>query len=149
MKPIKGARNLRKGRFSEQGQVYHCIFSTLHNEKIFRDFELARLMINIIKNDELNGFTTTYAFTIMPDHIHWLFEVSDGNLSLAIKRVKSLFSWISKKKIWNSGFYDHAIRADEDLISTARYIVANPLRAGLVDKVGDYPHWDCIWLDMN
>ena len=28
----------------------------------------------------------------------------------------------------------------------ARYIVANPLRAGLVWDIGSYPHWDCIWM---
>jgi len=28
----------------------------------------------------------------------------------------------------------------------ARYIVMNPKRAGLVERVGDYPHWDAIWL---
>ncbi|MFV3290267.1 transposase, partial [Pseudomonas sp. NY11955] len=28
----------------------------------------------------------------------------------------------------------------------ARYIVANPIRAGLVSRVGDYPHWDAVWL---
>jgi putative transposase len=29
----------------------------------------------------------------------------------------------------------------------ARYIVANPLRAGLVNRVEDYSHWDSIWLE--
>jgi hypothetical protein len=33
-----------------------------------------------------------------------------------------------------------------DLQSVARYIVANPLRAGLVKHLGDYPLWDAIWL---
>jgi hypothetical protein len=28
----------------------------------------------------------------------------------------------------------------------ARYVVANPVRAGLVQRVGQYPHWDAIWL---
>jgi hypothetical protein len=28
----------------------------------------------------------------------------------------------------------------------ARYIVGNPLQAGLVDRIGDYPHWDAVWL---
>jgi len=28
----------------------------------------------------------------------------------------------------------------------ARYIVANPLRAGLVERIGDYPLWDATWL---
>jgi len=30
--------------------------------------------------------------------------------------------------------------------ATARYIVANPLRAGLVERLGDYPLWDAVWL---
>ena len=32
------------------------------------------------------------------------------------------------------------------LRDVARYIVANPLRAGLVERVGDYPYWDAVWL---
>jgi len=28
----------------------------------------------------------------------------------------------------------------------ARYIVANPIRAGLVDNIGQYPYWDAVWL---
>jgi REP element-mobilizing transposase RayT len=43
-------------------------------------------------------------------------------------------------------FYDHALRQDEDVQGVARYIVANPLRAGLVENIGDYPLWDAIWL---
>jgi len=34
----------------------------------------------------------------------------------------------------------------EDLMKVARYIVANPLRAGLAGHLADYPHWDAIWL---
>jgi putative transposase len=33
------------------------------------------------------------------------------------------------------------------LRNLARYVVANPLRAGLVDSIRDYPHWDAVWLD--
>ena len=33
------------------------------------------------------------------------------------------------------------------LIDVARYVIANPKRAGLVERVGDYPYWDAIWLD--
>ena len=42
--------------------------------------------------------------------------------------------------------HDRALRRDEDLLAVARYIVANPLRAGLVRRVGDYPLWDAVWL---
>ena len=48
--------------------------------------------------------------------------------------------------IWQKGYYDHGLRREEDLRTTARYIVANPLRAGIVKRLADYPHWDAIWL---
>jgi hypothetical protein len=48
--------------------------------------------------------------------------------------------------MWQKGFHDRAIRREEDLRAVARYIIANPLRAGLVRRVHDYPLWDAIWL---
>jgi hypothetical protein len=48
--------------------------------------------------------------------------------------------------VWQKGFYDHALREGEALQNVARYIVANPLRAGLVAHIGDYPLWDAVWL---
>jgi putative transposase len=38
------------------------------------------------------------------------------------------------------------LRNEESVIDAARYIIANPLRAGLVKRVGDYPLWDAVWL---
>jgi hypothetical protein len=38
------------------------------------------------------------------------------------------------------------LRRDENIRQAARYIVANPVRAGLVRRAADYPYWDCIWL---
>ena len=38
------------------------------------------------------------------------------------------------------------LRKEEDILEIARYIVANPLRAGLVKKLNDYPLWDAIWV---
>jgi hypothetical protein len=48
--------------------------------------------------------------------------------------------------VWQKTYYDHAVRKDEDIKGISRYIVANPLRAGLVHDIGDYPLWDAIWL---
>jgi hypothetical protein len=47
---------------------------------------------------------------------------------------------------WQSGYHDRAIRDGEELRPFARYIVANPVRAGLVEKTGDYPLGDACWL---
>jgi putative transposase len=49
--------------------------------------------------------------------------------------------------IWQANYHDHAIRQDEDMRKIARYIVANPLRAGLVESINDYPLWDAVWMN--
>jgi putative transposase len=83
----------------------------------------------------------------MLDHVHWLFQLNDNHqLSNVIKTIKSKASIQIGHPIWQPGYYDHAIRKDEDIINIARYIIANPIRARLVKKVGDYPHWDAVWL---
>ena len=95
------------------------------------------------------------AFVVMPDHVHWLFEL--GNLSLA-DVVRSLKAASAREinqhlgqngAIWQKNYFDRAIRKDEDLRTIARYIIANPLRAGLVAHIGEYPHWDAIWIREN
>ncbi len=48
--------------------------------------------------------------------------------------------------LWQKSFYNHALRKNEDVRAIARYIVSNPLRAGLVENIGDYPLWDAVWL---
>jgi hypothetical protein len=48
--------------------------------------------------------------------------------------------------VWQTSFHDHALRREEDVLSVARFVVANPLRAGLVKSLRDYPHWDAVWL---
>jgi hypothetical protein len=60
--------------------------------------------------------------------------------------VKSVVSRQLGQPIWQAGFHDRAMRKEENLQAFARYIVANPVRAGLVNRVGDYPHWDAMWL---
>ena len=49
-------------------------------------------------------------------------------------------------RLWQRGYYDRALRRDEDIKDATRYIVMNPLQAGLVKRVGDYPLWDAIWI---
>lgn len=50
--------------------------------------------------------------------------------------------------LWQRGYYDHAIRKDEDAWAAARYIINNPIRACLAVSIGDYPYWSVCeeWL---
>jgi REP element-mobilizing transposase RayT len=51
-----------------------------------------------------------------------------------------------KGKCWQAAFYDRALRKEQDRLAIARYIVANPLRARLVRRVGEYPYWNSVFL---
>ena len=144
---ISHQKNLRIGRYSEPNQIYHMTFATLNRTAVFEDFYKARLVINTLKQADQLQCTKTMAFVIMPDHLHWLMQLLGAqSLQSVIKVVKSKVSLKIGRPIWQPGYYDHAIRKEEDIQAVARYIVANPIRAGLVNKVGDYPHWDAIWI---
>ncbi len=144
---LKHQKNLRIGRFSQPSQIYHVTFTTKNRVPIFRNFLSARSLINILKQSDQLENTATLALVVMPDHIHWPLQLGENQqLHNVIKTVKSKASMQIGKSIWQPGFYDHAIRKDEDIVAIARYIIANPIRAGLVKRVGDYPHWYAVWL---
>ena len=83
----------------------------------------------------------------MPDHVHWLLQLEgNGRLSESVRVYKAKVSLILRQQIWQRGFHDHALREEGDVRDIARYIIANPLRAGLAERVGEYPYWDAIWL---
>ncbi|MGV8894745.1 MAG: REP-associated tyrosine transposase [Burkholderiaceae bacterium] len=146
--------NLRKGRFSEHGRIYFITTVLADREKYyFRNFACARFAMAEMRVLHDNGVVNSLAWVIMPDHVHWLFQLEESlSLPSVIKRFKARSAHSVNRHLnrqgmlWQKGFYDRAIRKEEDIRHIARYIVANPLRAGLVKNIGDYPHWDAIWL---
>ncbi len=140
-------KNLRKGRVSIPGQIYSITTVTRHRQPVFADFAAARTLIGVLREQKEYGHAKTLCFVVMPDHLHWLMQVTGNkDLGRVMQGVKSLTSRRATKRIWQKGFYDHALRREEDVKALARYIVANPLRSGLVSHVNDYPHWDAVWL---
>jgi len=149
---LKHAHQLRKGRYSESGQIYSLTAVVLNREPLFREFNNGRLVVDAFRTAEREGFVTSLAWVVMPDHFHWLIELQNCQLPTLMARTKSRVAVTVNRSIgrqgpvWQHGYHDRAIRKEEDLQVVARYIVANPLRAGLVKKVGDYPLWDAIWV---
>ena len=143
---------LRSGRVSEANRVYLLTTVTLNRQAFFRDSHLARLLIAEMRYLHERQAAHSLAWVVMPDHLHWLVQLADMPLSQIVLQLKSRSAIAINKarnasgRVWQKGFHDHALRKEEELTTTARYIVANPLRAGLVKHIGDYPHWDAIWL---
>ena len=144
------AKNLRKGRVSLENQIYLVTFVTLERKHRFKNLFCARLMVSTLRNCRQ---VETLAFVIMPDHVHWMLQLQgNADLSSIVQLVKSVSAHALNRQlerrgsIWQKGFHDHALRREEDIRDVARYIIANPIRAGLVKAVRDYSHWDAVWV---
>jgi REP element-mobilizing transposase RayT len=144
---------LRKGRFSQAGSAYHVIAVVADRRPLFHDLGCGRVLVEEMRRLHLAGEVTSLAFVVMPDHLHWLFVLGDHlDLSAVVRALKGRSAArLGRARgvpgpVWQRGFFDHAVRRDEDLRPIARYIVANPLRRGLVQHLGDYPLWDAAWL---
>ncbi|WP_268800488.1 REP-associated tyrosine transposase [Pseudomonas huanghezhanensis] len=143
---------LRKGRFSATGNIYRLTTVTHQRTELFTDWRVGRLVVQQFRCAQQRGLVQSLAWVVMPDHFHWLVSLEHGSLSDLVSRVKSRSSHSITKPsgqagpVWQRGYHDRALRRDEDLQAAARYVVANPLRAGLADRLGDYPLWDAVWL---
>lgn len=150
--PAWHGSDLRQGRHSETGQIYLITAVTDMRVRVFDDFWYSHSLINELRVADALGWSTTWAFVVMPDHLLWLVGLGSSELSRLVLRVK-LRSAIAINqargqagRLWQKGFHDHALRKEENLQTVARYVVANPVRAGLVKSVREYPHWDARWL---
>jgi REP element-mobilizing transposase RayT len=151
--PKPGHRALRKGRVSLANHAYFLTVVTRHRQRHFIDFNLACAVAREL--DRPCGWTgaRALAWVLMPDHCHVLLTLPEGqSLGQVMQSINSRTARAANSArggcgaIWQPAYHDRAVRSGEGLREAARYLVANPVRAGLVTRVGDYPFWNCIWI---
>lgn len=87
----------------------------------------------------------------MPDHLHALVEAKAerSNFEALMKRFKQMTGFAYKKQtrqaLWQPGYHERILRDDEASEAVARYILENPIRAGLSKELGEYPY---AWSDV-
>ncbi|MEL1265357.1 REP-associated tyrosine transposase [Pseudoxanthomonas putridarboris] len=148
-----GHAALRTGRVSLTGQVYLVTFTTKDRACLFADHEAACIMARAITDARLWYRSRLLAWVLMPDHWHGLVELGPmDSLSVCVQKLKSNTARVLRSKmpgfpdVWAPSFHDRALRSDENLLAAARYVIANPLRAGLTQSVRCYPYWNAVWL---
>ena len=151
MKKKPEGHRLRTGRFSETNRMYLITAVTHQRKPVFRGIHVGRLLVHTLQSEQRNA--ATLAYVVMPDHLHWLMQLKPNiSLSKTIANIKSVSAHRINQKlnqrgpVWQAGFHDHALRKEEDIKAIARYVIANPIRAGLVENIGDYPLWDAVWI---
>jgi REP element-mobilizing transposase RayT len=146
------AGHLRIGRFSEPGRIYLLTVVVHQRRPFFADWHLGRLVVQEFRMVQEDGWADFLTWVVMPDHLHCLVQLRDKTLAELMCRIKSRSSLAVNQalgrrgRLWQKGYHDRAVRREEDVKGLARYVVANPIRAGLVTRVHDYPLWDACWL---
>src|SRR5215467_11842784 len=87
------------------------------------------------------------AYVIMPDHLHLFVATDDEQIAISAW-MKSLKNTISKTlrenglapPYWPKTFFDHLLRSSEAYSEKWNYVRQNPVRAGLVASVEDWPY---------
>lgn len=151
------SRDLRKGRFSEPGRIYHVRTSTEQCRPLFDDFWLGWEVVKSLRFLHGRGDVDSLAYVVMPDHLHWLFRLSEsvtlerliGSMKIYTAHCINSRLGVQGAGVWQAGYFDRALRKDDDLKDVARYIVLNPIRAGLCRRLGDYALWDAIWVEQR
>jgi putative transposase len=151
--PQPASHRLRTGRHSEPGRIYLVTFTTRGRLRRFCDWERARTAASALAAEASWPTARLLCWVLMPDHWHGLVQLEGGeNLGRVVGRAKAVTTralreaGLANASPWARSFHDHGLRREENMRRMARYIVANPVRAGLVRRVGDYPFWDAVWL---
>jgi REP element-mobilizing transposase RayT len=92
-----------------------------------------------------------YLSLVMPDHVHMIFTPLVNNQASEIYSLAPIMDAIKgasshkinralgrKGSVWQAESFDHVLRSSESLDAKIVYILANPVRAGLVTKSEDY-----------
>lgn len=142
---------LRIGRSSDRGQIYLVTMCCSDRRLIFD--RIGRWCCFAHSLSAISDDAYTWCYVTMPDHVHWLLQLQGRrSLSDCVQKVKSVTTKGLRQhgyrggRVWQRGFHDRALRREEDIKHVARYVIANPVRAGLVESVRDYPFWDAAWI---
>ena len=154
--PDAAFRRMRLERRSVPGQTYLLSVATLYRRPVFSDDEAARAVCRVHTAQWPWRDSAVLAWVLMPDHWHGMIELGAlDSLPTLVQRLKSNSARIVRLRhpdtgqVWEKGFHDRALRDASGVLATARYVVANPLRAGLACRVGEYAWWDAVWLNSS
>jgi len=131
-----------------KGLIYHVITRGNNRQNVFdkpEDFEAFLRSMRDLK--ERRPFEL-YGYCLMTNHVHLLIKPLETPVSRVMQSFLSLVShtqryhnekhYKSGGHVWQGRFKSPVVQGDGHLLRVLRYIEANPVKAGMVDRAGDY-----------
>lgn len=142
-------------RSFNQGNYYHVYNRGTNRSPIFFSSENYLYCLRLIKKYALQYQIAFIAYCLMPNHYHFLLR-QDGHFPIS-KFINVLFNGyvqaVNHQKnrsgtLFEGRFKHKPVDRDEYLIHLCRYIHANPVKAGLVTHLEEWPYSNYLeWID--
>src|SRR3989338_224765 len=132
-------------RIEFSGALYHVTSRGDRQEPIYEDNEYRHAYLQIL-GDVLERFSwLCYAYCLMKNHYHLVIETTEGNLSKGMRHLNGVYTQLSNRRHKRTGHLFQgrykAVLIDKDSywLEVSRYVVLNPVRAGMVKGPGGWP----------
>ena len=131
--------------YRQEGRVFLVTLCTLEKKEVFADLDFGRRCVELLAELRRVRGNPVFAYCLMPDHAHLVLGVrGESSLTSFVQAWKSLTTRERRERrrgqsFWQRSFHDRAQRQHEQLRATCLYVLANPVRKGLVREWREYP----------
>jgi len=139
----------RSFRLEYPETFYHILSRGNEKRDIFYDKEDYLRFLDVLEKTVERFKLEIHAYVLMKNHYHLLVKATEANLSRAIQWLGVSYSvWFNRRHqrsghLFQGRFKSFMVENDRYFTATCLYIHGNPIRAGLVKKLWDYPWSSC------
>jgi putative transposase len=134
----------RPVRLEYAGAVYHVMSRGMERGSIFRDDRDRDGFLGDVGRVVRERRWAVHGYCLMTNHYHLLVETPEANLSVGMQLLNGWYSQAFNKRHSRKGhlFEDRykaiVVEKEAYLLELCRYVVLNPVRAGIVRAVREY-----------
>jgi putative transposase len=128
------------------GLVYHAINRGNNRDRVFFDDADFRAFLKALGQTQLRYPFELYAYVLMSNHFHLVLRPAAGqSISRILQSLTVAHTWRYHRRhrsvghVWQGRFRSPVVQDDAHLLTLLRYVEGNPLRAGMVADLADYP----------
>jgi putative transposase len=134
----------RKARGKSESGLYHIMLRGTNRQSIFEDDEDKEKFLQTLKECKEISKYKIFAYCLMNNHVHLLLKVEEEPLELIFKRigVRYVFWYNAKYErcghLFQDRYKSEPIEDDRYFLTVLRYILQNPIKAGLCQNLDRY-----------